>query len=729
MAGQPALAPPQEPGGHGELAFQGYYLGGRQQELMDTTGLALRFQQFLPAAGFLSGHLEGYSSQNRFQTGENFLELSGFPWAGRYWTVTGGDFRAPASLVEFPFNNLFTPEIEARGIQIQAAHGETRYALFGGEVTLTAGPRVAYRILAPQRVAGISVVRKAAPHLLVGLRLMQFSASQQSIAGNPYLFPQGRAASMVRTAALQSLYTPAKDWKLYAEVSRPMESPSLTSFLAGLSWESTAVTLKANYGSQGVFYFPLAGYFLGDRRGPYVEARLRPWQRIELYGSASRYANNLERNASLPTLTSDTFSAGVSVLAPGKVSINGQLSTVKYRDWEPGEEPHWSNNRQITANLSRSFGRHTVQVGWREIRLELPGVERQRAAEAGDTYQSKHFSIGGAVRYQQARGAASVNSLFARGIAQVNVGRFAAYANVDIGSDLANQTVFATEAYRTSVVGMSVRLPGRWTLQSEAFRNQLNFALNEESVFLLQNAAVSAGISPGAASLSGFRQSSLFFRLSKEFRWGAGVPVGKSGQGAAGSAVRLTGSVEGTVRVKTLGAATNAAAVRIALDGGRSVLSGADGQYRFDGVPEGPHEVRLMLEELPAEFDPAEVQQNRVMVQPRHVARADFEVFPLASVAGQVAGPEGAAVEAIAIRLEPGNRYTRTRGDGSFTFYNVREGDYTLAIDADTLPAGAVLADGGGGRAVVRIGEPAPRIEFRFILKPTAKPIRRVLER
>lgn len=115
------------PGGQGEIAFQGSYMGGTAQPLLNITGTTFRFQELVPGLGFLSGDFEGYGSQNRFEAGENFLELRGAPWMGQYWTITGGDFRTPAALVGFPFNNIFIPEIEGRGFKVQAAHGDNQY--------------------------------------------------------------------------------------------------------------------------------------------------------------------------------------------------------------------------------------------------------------------------------------------------------------------------------------------------------------------------------------------------------------------------------------------------------------------------------------------------------------------------------------------------------------------------------------------------------------------------
>jgi hypothetical protein len=728
--GQSSGVPSGSPGGQGDIAFQGYYLGGNQQPLLNTTGTAFHFQEFLPGIGFLSGSLEGYGSQG-FQTGYSFLQLRGVPWMGHYWTFTGGDFRVSANLVPFPFNNIYTPEINARGGKVQVEHGDTQYVFFYGETTLTAGPRVAYLITTPQWVMGASVVRKVAPHWLIGARIMQFSTSPQSIADNPDLFPAGHTIPLVRTMALQSSYTPVKQLKFYGEVSRPEadDQRKVTSVLVGASWEGTVVTVRANYVSQGILYYPLAGYYAGDRQGPYGEVQFHPWKRLALFGSASRYRNNLEHDATLPLLNSTSTALGISTLLPGKISANGQLSTINYSDQTLGEATVISNNRQISAALSRTIGHQTIQINWRDIRMDTqPSPQRQRSSEVGDNYQFSHFMLGGSVRYQQMTGSERLNSLFFRGLAQANVGPFSAFANVEIGNDMANQTVFSTEAYRTSVVGMSMRLKRGWNLQAEMFRNSLNLTLNPENIFLLENGTALAGISPAAVSLSAMSQWSFYFRLSKQLQFGAGLPAENPNQLIA-SAAPLVGSVEGVVKLQSLANAAAVPGIPISLDGSQTEVTGPDGHYYFKNVPEGPHEVALALAQLPADFDPDGAVKSQVLVQPRRPSRADFEVVPLMTIQGRVVGPEKVPLEDIVIRLAPGSRYTTTNKQGVFTFYNVREGDFQLDLDPKTLPEGGSVTSPVPIPVAVRVGGTPPPLEFTFVIITTQKPIRKVLDR
>ena len=711
--------------GQAEMVLQGYYLGGNSQRLMDTSGMAFRFKDFFPGVGFLSGSFEGYGSQNRFQTGENFLELRGAPWLGQRWTVTGGDFHAPAAIVEFPFYNIYTPEISARGVKVQATHLDRQYTFFAGEETLSAGPRVPYRILAPQTVMGASAVRKIAKRLQVGARFMQFSSSARGVAENPYLFPPGHGLELVRTFSVQSLYAPVKGLKLYAEASRPMAQGqrTLVSSLAGVAWESRAFTFRANYARQGALYFPLVGYYAGDRRGPFAEARFRPWKRLELYGSASQYRNNLERDPTIVSISSTGTSAGVSATLPWKFSGSAQLSTIQFSSQTPGEQAIASNNRQISAVLSRNIRRHSLHVNWRDLKLDMTsGRQRQRSTEFEDMVQLKHLFVGGAVRWQQANGTDRRNSVYFRGSAQTNVGRFSAFANVEMGNDLANQTIFSTNTYSTTVAGAGLRLSRDWQLQAEVFRNRLNMDLNPESIFVLQ--AGGAAISQVLAALS---QWSLYFRLTKQIRWGGGLPTENLDQFAAREAP-LVGTVEGVVRVKTLAGGSLAEGIPVSLDGQRTATTTADGHYLFTEVPEGEHDVTLAAAELPADYDPGALSKMHLLVQPRRAARADLEVLPLVSVEGKVTGPPGAIVEGILIRLVPGARYTTTATDGHFAFYNLREGDFQVVLDTRSLPENEVLRSPSSVPVAVRVGKQAAPVEFSIGGTSPQKPIRKVLE-
>ncbi|MBI3665747.1 MAG: hypothetical protein HY236_05885, partial [Acidobacteria bacterium] len=275
--------------------------------------MAFHFRNFIPNLGLLSGSLESYGREGRFQTGDNYLQLGGLPWSGMRWTFTGGDFRVFPNLVEFPFTNVFYPELAARGFKVEASNTNRRYTFYFGGETLLEGPRVPFRIGVPQRALGASVEQKIGGRLQLGARFLRLSSGEKSIAQNPFLFPFNREFLSVNSVAVQSLYSLASRLRLYGEMSASAAERSekphsyaetpLSSFL-GAVWESSTLLIRANYAYQGASYLPVVGYFLGDRRGPFGEVRYRPFRRLDLFGSSSRYTNNLENDPRLPTFRS-----------------------------------------------------------------------------------------------------------------------------------------------------------------------------------------------------------------------------------------------------------------------------------------------------------------------------------------------------------------------------------------------------------------------------------------
>ena len=82
------------------------------------------------------------------------------------------------------------------------------------------------------------------------------------------------------------------------------------------------------------------------------------------------------------------------------------------------------------------------------------------------------------------------------------------------GKDLANETVFATNATSSTVVSAGLRLTRHWSVQSEAFRSRVISQINAENLFVQgsQNLALNP-------VLSQFNQWSFLFRVSRTFSW------------------------------------------------------------------------------------------------------------------------------------------------------------------------------------------------------------------
>ena len=159
------------------------------------------------------------------------------------------------------------------------------------------------------------------------------------------------------------------------------------------------------------------------------------------------------------------------------------------------------------------------------------------------------------------------------------------------------------------------------------------------------------------------------------------------------------------------------------------MVTDANGHYDFGNVPEGTHEVGLDMEQLPTDYEPGTATQGRVSVDPKAIARADFNVVRLAMFSGKIVAPPGAQVENIVIRLTGTNRYTTPYQDGSFYFYNLREGDYDVVVDSQTLPEGYLLTSPASVHVSPRSFTAPPQVEFELKAKPEAvKPVREILQ-
>jgi hypothetical protein len=719
--------------GQGEVAFQGYYLGGSGQPLLDTSGMAINFKEFVPGVGLLDGNLEGYGGAG-FHSGTNFVGLEHAPIWGWKWDFIGGDFQFHSNMVENPFANIYTPDISGRGARIVVSRKNRSYQFFVGEETLLGGPRVPYRLALPQLVLGASMWQKVGERWEFGVRYMHLGTNSSVLTTDSAYFFAGHNYHRWDGLTFQSIYHATKHLKFYTEANASTASsftPSPVrqepiSLLLGPVWDSDKFSFRANYALQSTTYLPMLGTFVGDRKGPYVEGHYRPVKRVDVYASASEYSNNLEHNPDLPTYHSSGETSGAAFILPWKFDANISLSTLRLTVLDPalpGESI--SNNRQLNFTLTHPLRRHNLRLSYIDMNLNsntTPMV--QRFTELEDTYVWKRLVIGGAVREQNSKSTETMNTLFYRGSLSTNFKHVSAYGSFEKGNDLVNKSIFSTNAYSSSLAGLSTPLRRGWTLHLEAFRNKLLTDLNPENIFLYGNTGMGLN-----SELAAFNQWSAFIRISKQIHWGRDFPEGGTIEDYTATHAPLTGSVQGLVLEQSLMGSRPAPNVAVSLDHYRSAVTDKTGRYDFGSVPEGTHEVGLDMEQLPTDYEPGTATQGRVKVDPRAVARTDFNVVRLAMFSGMVVAPAGAPIENVIIRLTGTKLYTTPYQDGSFNFYNLREGDYEVEIDPQTVPDGYLLASPASLRVSPRSFTTPPRVQFEIKSKPEAvKPVREMLQ-
>ena len=162
-----------------------------------------------------------------------------------------------------------------------------------------------------------------------------------------------------------------------------------------------------------------------------------------------------------------------------------------------------------------------------------------------------------------------------------------------------NKSVFSTNAYSSSLAGVSTPLRRGWTLHLEALRNKLLTDLNPENIFLFGNTGLGLN-----SQLAANNQWSVFLRISKQIHWGKGLPEGSTMEEYTAAHAPLIGSVRGLVLEQSIAGSRPAPNVAVSLDHYRSVVTDANGHYDFGSVPEGTHEVGLDMEQLPTDYEP-----------------------------------------------------------------------------------------------------------------------------
>lgn len=724
-----AHAQSAEAPGEADVSLLGYYFGSTSQPLEDSTGVAIAYRQFLSGIGELSVTVQNYGSHSGFQSGENVLQLKGVSTLGRHWDFSGGDLRIQTRRIENPFSNIFMPEITARGFEIDSSGSGKAFSIFGGLETLQQGPRLPYRVRAPQNVLG-ATFQQQFDKFQVGVRFARFTSTDAGSSELTFAIPQAQYQS-VNTLTGQLLYNFTEHLKFYGETTfsgsrapttaTPLGSPVST--VIGPVWESSRFSIRANYVYLTSAYFPMVGYFGGDRKGPYVEGHYRPTDRIDLFASANQYANNLDGSQSVDTFNSYGWSGGVSLQLPRQFSANAQLSLLNLTTRSASDHSNTSsNNRFLNLSVSRPFRRHNLRLALLDLQLDSDAQrQHQRSLEFEDAMSWRVISFAGAVRFQNDHSTESKNSIFFRGSVQANYRRVSAYANVEKGNDLVSKSVFTTNSFSSTSVGASIPLIHGWSLQADAFRNQLITTLNPESIFLLGNQGIGV-----PTQLNGLNQWSVYFRINKHFQWG--TPVSGDLEGYTLRNNPLVGVVEGFVFEQQLEGAHPAVGIPVTVDDGRSTLTDSNGHYRIVDVPEGRHLVQLSKRELPADFEPAERGSQQVTVTPRSISRIELSVRRLTQITGRVIVPPDVPPENVIIRLSPSDRYTTPDTDGSFSFYNLREGDYEVVVDTNTVPEGTVLASNSSVSVKARVGTQLDHVEFEIKLKTIEKPVMKILE-
>ena len=217
---------------------------------------------------------------------------------------------------------------------------------------------------------------------------------------------------------------------------------------------------------------------------------------------------------------------------------------------------------------------------------------------------------------------------------------------------------------------------------------------------LLLNSSLNNGWVLSTANGGAQRTTVLSFGLVKSFTAAPDALLpGRRGRVIEGRVFR-DNNLNGTFNAGEPGLA----GVQVQLDNGDSVLTDAEGRYKFTGVSANEHVVTLALTQFRGPVRMTTSSQINAHVIREHIAVVNFGVVNFARVVGNVFNdlrfeghrqPDSAGLGEVRVVLEDVDRKEKfavaTQSGGEYSLTDVPPGDYTLTVEAASLPANYVL--------------------------------------
>lgn len=163
----------------------------------------------------------------------------------------------------------------------------------------------------------------------------------------------------------------------------------------------------------------------------------------------------------------------------------------------------------------------------------------------------------------------------------------------------------------------------------------------------------------------------------------------------------------------------------------RESVTDTSGHYSFQYVIPGRQPVTLDLGNIPPEWTIAETE-GFVEVKARKAAHLDFILTKAVTIKGRVFVDQNGdslyqeneePLENIALIMSPGERFTRTNGDGEFKYDYLLPGKYTVRIHTEDLPVGYELVSSPEITSELKAGETVDNVNF--VVKLTSVPVKK----
>jgi hypothetical protein len=206
---------------------------------------------------------------------------------------------------------------------------------------------------------------------------------------------------------------------------------------------------------------------------------------------------------------------------------------------------------------------------------------------------------------------------------------------------------------------------------------------------------MTAGYAWWSSDVAPFGESGGAFTIGFRQRFAGGVPGSSRRARIAGQVYREVGASEQPTMIGVPG-------ITIRLGDGRSAVTDAGGNFRFDDVGKRGRRVQAILPAGNAFF----TTPSTVEVKDSAVVRFGLR-FAEGRLGGTVRDDAGQAFGGLTLRLRgPGGAQTAVSNDAGGFVFGAAAGDYVLEGDGASLPPGYELADDGPRAVRVSLADP-----------------------
>lgn len=711
-------------GGRGEAGAE-YYddsLPG-----LSAKGLFAEVSYFPLSGGVLEGTFHFLLDQdNNRKFGRNAVAWREIPFSGSRLSVAVGDLSEFLDRPSFRFTNDLASRPLFRGVSLTRDSESLTISVFGGRNERLVGSRLPNVEFAPESFVGAAGAYNFGENVRLDFSTLHVRNERP---GAPSLFgveipDRAHTYEAGLTASL------SKTWRVAGRASYSLpdypagstaRSEGFLSYAVGGIHEGSHLQLEANYLRYGAAYVPLSTIFIGNREGPFVRAAYRT-KHFFATGAFQRFENNRERNPAVTDFRSTFYQFSSSWSPARRFTLTGSYADQKLRSASPLVADFGQKTASLQALIS-TYGFTRLRYQYQENLSPLE--ERKiRELEVEHYLTFRLFSLSAGVRYQRDNHE-NTSTLF-RGGLDGSVGPVRLFLNGEWGKDLTSGNIFSVSRSQAVNYGASVSLPYGFVAQVEGYRNRTSTVLTLESMF----------VNPDLPVLS-FNRSTLLVRLVRSFRWGN--PLGPRLGAPAREKLELPyGIVQGTVfsdsnanGIRDPGEPAVAGSI-VRLDDGRETRTDVRGSFIFPNVIEGSHRIEIVIDTLPAAFNPPALSKAVVEVRRLAAGAHDFGLIPVSRLVGRVeqlfrdgtrTGFDGAVVT-----LLPNDFSTYTDEEGNFEFANLAPGSYKIRFEEGSLPEGAKLETGAMIEIAIAAGQDVSLAPFLFSVLVEERPVKKVLE-